>query len=152
MQFTKYFTRQLQYFSISRRSVTAKQFYTELSMLAVAAASWCFVAEDRSGILEAQGQWLLLIMIEVEAADRSSVLRSQAQVAMMQTKGIQILPQLLTKTRREKVTLFKNRCVNLDIASLCQKRAQSIYYPALVLICLWQEIMHTAQSLYALLH
>src|SRR5438552_3118793 len=99
--------------------MTAKQFDAQLSVLAVAATSWCFIAEDWSGILKTQGQRLLLIMIEVEPTDRSSILRSQAEIAMMQMKGIQILPQLLTKTRREKITLFKNWCVNLYIASLC---------------------------------
>src|SRR5436309_1411016 len=107
--------------------MTAKQFDTELRMLPITVASWSFVAEDGSGILKAQGQRLLLIMIEVEAADRSSILWSQAQIAVMQTKGVQILPQLLTKTRREQVTLFKNRRVHLDIACLRQKRAQRIY-------------------------
>ena len=107
--------------------MAAKQLDTELSVLTIPAASWCFVAEDGPSVLEAQGQRLLLIMIEVEATDRSSILRSQAQVAVVQAKGVQILPQFLTKTRREQVTLFKNRRVHLDIACLCQKRAQRIY-------------------------
>src|SRR5579859_2196014 len=76
-------------------------------MLAVAPASRRFIAEDRPGILKAQRQRAVLVVIEIEAADGGGVFGSQAQIAIMQAKGVEVLPEFLPEAGRKKVAVFE---------------------------------------------
>src|SRR5437667_4152706 len=91
-------------------------------------------------------------MIEVETTDRSGIFRSQAKLTMMETKGIEFLPQFLPKAGSEEIAALKSGRINLSIACMCQECTELIYHPTLMLMRFWQEIVHTAQSLNALLH
>src|SRR5207253_2134503 len=91
-QVTQNIAGQLQYFRVSQGSMATKQLNAELRMLAIATPPWRLITEYRPGILETQRQGMMLIMIEVETADRSGILWAQAEVSMMQCKTIEILP------------------------------------------------------------
>ena len=103
VQLSQCVTRQLQYFRVGCGGMTTEQLDPELGVLPVAPTPWRLVAKNRSRVLEAQRQGLLLVMIKVKTTDRSGILWTQAELSMVQPKSIEILPQLLPKTGLKKI-------------------------------------------------
>src|SRR5438876_7099990 len=101
-------------------------------MLAIATALGRFVTKNRPRVLEAQWQRMLLVVVEIEAADRRGVFRAQAEIAMVQAKGIEVLPQLLAKAAQKEIALLQYGSVNHVIPCPCQKHIQAIDYPLLL--------------------
>ncbi len=76
-------------------------------MLAVAPASGRFIAKDRPGVLKAQRQGAMLVVVEIEAAYGGGVFRSQAQIPVVQAKSVEGLPEFLPETGQEQVAVFQ---------------------------------------------
>src|ERR1700760_1467172 len=83
---------QLQHLRISKASLSTKKLNAKLCMLTIAATTGIFITKNWTRVLKAQGKRLLLILIEVETADRSGIFRAQTMIAIMQTKCIKVLP------------------------------------------------------------
>src|SRR5579863_5580173 len=111
-------------------------------MLAVASSSRRFVTKDWSSILKPQWQWMLLVVIEVEAADGCCKFRTQAQITMMQSEGVEVLPQLLPEACLEEVATLNDRSIDKNIASLCKEGIQRMRNPLLLLVGFGQDIPH----------
>ena len=101
-------------------------------MLAIAAAPGRFVAENWPRVLEAQWQRMPLEVIEIEAADRRGILRAQAEIALVQAKGIEVLPQLLAKAAKKEIALLQYGSINRVIPCPRQKHIQAINYLVLL--------------------
>src|SRR5581483_8054049 len=93
VQLSQSIARQLQYFRVGSGGMTTEQLDPERGVLPVAPTPWRLVAKNRSRVLEAQRQGLLLlVMIKVKTTDRSGILWTQAEFSMVQPKSIEILP------------------------------------------------------------
>ena len=77
---------------------------------------------------------MLLVVIEVKAADGGRVFWTQAKVSVMQPKGVEVLPQFLPKAGEEEVAALYYRRVDEGVASICKKCVQGVYDPLLLLM------------------
>src|SRR5579885_693363 len=121
-------------------------------MLTITSAPRSLVAENWPRVLETQRQGLLLVVIAIETADRGSIFRSQAVIAVMQVKGVEILPRFLSEAGQKEITALQYRRVNGGIARRGQKCLHALRQPVLLLIRLRQKIIHATQPLYPLSH
>jgi hypothetical protein len=152
VQFVERVAGQLQYLTISTDSLASQQFDAKLGMLTVAPASGRFVAKDWSGILKAQRQRAMLVVIQIETADGGGIFGSQAQISVMQAKGIEVLPEFLPETGRKEVAVLKQRRVYPVVSGPSQQCAQALDDVLLLSIGIWQEVMHPPQPLNPFLH
>src|SRR5262249_26162758 len=98
----------------------------------IAAAPGRFIAENRTRVLEAQWQRVPLVMVEIEAANRRSIFRAQAEIAMVQAKSIKVWPQLLAKTAQKEIALLQYGSINRLIPCPRQECMQAIDHPVLL--------------------
>ena len=77
---------------------------------------------------------MLLVVIEVEATDGGRVFWAQAEVTVMQPKGVEVLPQFLSEAGEEEVAALYYRCVDEGVASFRQECVQGVYDPLLLLM------------------
>ncbi len=132
--------------------VASQQFDAKLGMLAIASASGRFVAKDRPGVLKAQWQRGMLVVVKIEAANGGGIFGPQAQIAIVQAKGVEVLPEFLPEAGRKEVAVFQQWRVYPVVSGPRQKCAQPFYDMLLVRPDIWQEVMHPPQPLNPFLH
>src|SRR5947209_10393790 len=92
------------------------------------------------------------MMVAIKAIDISIIFWAKSKIVLVYAKVIDILPQFLPETGQEEIAPLQYWSIDRRVTCAQQESTQSISHPTLLLVCLWQEIMHAPQSLDALPH